>query len=208
MMETGFAVAGHMLNLVEDIGNPTPSQKLSDTVGRADPVFPLPVPQGPSVLGGGTGIDTKSSSEGWLLAVILGLNCLYGAKNPINQKAPNKAQQRVLSSIRLRIAHLQRWVDQPVPYGSWATLLHGKSVNSYGEEIGVAKPFQWENLVSSLPDKGGVVPLTKVCSGGILHYVQNPNVFLKPPNERRHFPAPPVRVPQDTVSGRQLPPVS
>ena len=83
------------------------------------------------------------------------------------------------------------------PSGNSANLLHGKSVNSYGEEIGVVQRFQWENLASSLPERGGVVPLSKVCYWCIRHYVQNPYVFLKLLEERRHFPAPLVRVHQE-----------
>ena len=197
MIQAGFAVAGHMLELVENLAKPPPSQKFSHKVGREDPIFPLPIPPGPMVLEGGTGFkDMKvtESVEGWFLAVILGLNSLYGARNPINQQPPTKAQQKVLSSIRARLSHLKRWIGQPVSTGSWASLLQGKSVNAYGEEIGVAQRFQWENLVKSLPEKGSVVPLTEVCRMGMLHYVQNPHAFLKPCEERKHFPAPPVRV--------------
>ena len=194
MLQVGCEVADHLLNTFESISGPAPSQKPSDTVGREDPIFPLPIPSGPMVLRGGAGSKQFCRFDGWLKAVILGLNCLYGARNPINEGPPTKAQQRVLSSICERLRHLKRWESFPLPAAGWASLLQGSSINSYGEEVCVAKRVQWENLVLSLPEKGGVVPLTAVCRLGMLHYVQNPQAFLKPPEERKHFPAPPVRV--------------
>ena len=46
-------------------------------------------------------------------------------------------------------------------------------VNSYGEEVHVAKPIKWENVATSLPSKGlpGIVPAADI-------YVQEASMIL------------------------------
>ena len=73
---------------------------------------------------------------------------------------------------------------------SWAQFLAVRSVDYRGEEVRVAKRFTWANIEPALPDGVGSIPLSEVCEGGVLDFVNDFERYLLP-LESRVYTKPP-----------------
>lgn len=86
-------------------------------------------------------------------------------------------------------------VSHFVPKDFW----NQKYVNSYGEEVQVARSVRWENIDESLPkaELTGIVPAADLCTGGMKDFIMNPQKWLKPEKDRTWMKSPRVMVPPD-----------
>lgn len=73
---------------------------------------------------------------------------------------------------------------------SWEQFLAVRSVDYRGEEVRVAKRFTWANIEPALPDGVGSIPLSEVCEGGVLDFVNDFERYLLP-LESRVYTKPP-----------------
>ena len=79
---------------------------------------------------------------------------------------------------------------------TWDELLHTRSVDYKGEEVKVAKGFQWENIQPALPEQVGEILLEEVCELGTLSYVTKFEEYLLP-IEAQVYTKPPRVMVQD-----------
>eukprot|EP00438_Fugacium_kawagutii_P032621 Skav203452 [mRNA] locus=scaffold2237:11541:14576:- [translate_table: standard] len=73
-----------------------------------------------------------------------------------------------------------------------------KNIDYRGDEVKVARWFEWSNISPALPEEIGRVPLTEVCERGCKEYVLHFEDFLKPEKEWALCKAPKVMVADDT----------
>ena len=73
-------------------------------------------------------------------------------------------------------------------------------INSYGEEVHVARSLRWENVSARLPKEGlaGVVKAVEVCEDGVKDFILHPENWLKPPKDRVWMRPPKIMVPKDS----------
>ena len=69
-----------------------------------------------------------------------------------------------------------------------------KSVDYQGDEVKLARWFDWSNIAPALPPEIGKVPLEDVCTLGCRHYVECFDQFLKPCEDWTVVRAPRVMV--------------
>lgn len=77
---------------------------------------------------------------------------------------------------------------------SWDDYLAVKSVDYQGEEVKVAKPFAWRNILPSLPPGIGEIPLEEVCELGTREFVMALEDYLVPTDARVYTKPPRVMV--------------
>ena len=71
------------------------------------------------------------------------------------------------------------WEDQ-VPDTPFSELLKVRGVDHRGEEIHVARAFNWLSIAGALPHEVGSLELGAFCIGGCKHYVGNFEEYLLP----------------------------
>ena len=70
--------------------------------------------------------------------------------------------------------------SERVPTLGFKELLDVKGVDYKGEEIKLARPFNWACIAGALPQEVGTLDMTAFCTGGCLHYVNNFEDYLLP----------------------------
>lgn len=72
-------------------------------------------------------------------------------------------------------------------------------INSYGEEVHIARSVRWENVATSLPSEGlaGILPAAEICIDGFKDFMLHPDRWLKPVSARAWMRPPRVQVPPD-----------
>ena len=126
-----------------------PRQAGEVATGRGETCFPLPVP---------------TSCEAW---AELAVHAACGTFHSLTHRSALQCK---------RGCWVETWKGVPLPNEAPKLFWSQRHVNSYGEEVHVAKQVRWANVSSSLPAKGlaGVVSASDVCVGGVKHYIDNP----------------------------------
>ena len=149
-------------------------------------LFPLPLP----------------GSLGWceeedplLEGLIRGLNSLYGVDSS-GGKNISKVQRRILERLRgvLKTSGLPRAVLPPLTLGDFFTT---KGVDYSGEEVRVARSFQWKMVAAAFPEGVGSLDLLSLCDGGTRSYVLEFEKFLLPPQDQSLGKTPATMVSQE-----------
>lgn len=122
----------------------------------------------------------------------VGSSCL--GKGPVSRE-----QRLLLEGICHDLPLIELWkgvsLDNFDPKKLWSQ----KMINSYGEEVHVARSVRWENLSDSLRKEGigGILDAVEVCEEGLKEFILHPAEWLKPPLDRVWMKPPRVMVSSD-----------
>ena len=155
-------------------------------------VFPLPSP-----------LDQWDQSDSllnaWAEGVVRSLNWMAGVGLVAPRAVPSREQAILLGELKQSFELLPLWNKFDVSGLDPVELFNLKQVNSYGEEVHVARTVRWENVSESLPKAGvaGIVPAADVCEGGFREYILFPEKWLKPESDRAYIKPPRVMIPEE-----------
>ena len=132
----------------------------------------------------------------WVCCVCLALNSYWG-DHLFCDETPRDGK---LSCLLQLIDEVQRLcgIQTPLESFSWDDFFTVRSIDYKGDEVKTARWFTWENISPALPGDVGSVPLAEVCTQGSRHYVENFDLYLKPPSERKFSKNPRVMVDDDS----------
>ena len=154
-------------------------------------IFPLPEqPSGLVYLG----ITLAEDVQNVLLALCCAMNSYYGVQK-LDRFVPSKVRTAALRSMAKYAETVCAWSEK-FASDSWEELLHTRSVDYKGEEVKVAKGFQWENIQPALPGQVGEILLEDVCELGTLSYITKFEEYLLP-LEAQVYTKPPKVMVQD-----------
>eukprot|EP00435_Cladocopium_sp_Y103_P031778 s555_g8.t1 len=116
---------------------------------------------------------------GWMQAVCLSLNTIWGSEDDAEAPLSGAAEEclRLLSKDVGKFSEMSLRLDD----FCWIDFFSTRTIDYKGDEVKTARTFNWENIRHALPKEVGKVPLEEVCTLGALHYVQNFDSFIKPP---------------------------
>ena len=155
-------------------------------------IFPLPEhPQGLVFLG----MILADDVQNVLLAICRAMNSYYGVQGS-SRLVPSKVRVSALQALVKYAEVVCAWKEK-FEGVSWEQLLHSRSVDYRGEEVKVAKGFQWENIQPALPEQVGEILLEDVCDLGVLAYVNNFEEYLLPIEAQVYTKPPRVMVDDD-----------
>jgi hypothetical protein len=92
--------------------------------------------------------------------------------------------------------------QEVVPQISFEDLFRVKGVDYRGEEIKLARSFNWECIAAAFPDEVGTLAIKDFCTGGCLSYINDFECFLRP-QDQQHL----GRVPRTMVADVDWPEV-
>eukprot|EP00438_Fugacium_kawagutii_P001410 Skav219710 [mRNA] locus=scaffold776:167537:175718:- [translate_table: standard] len=116
----------------------------------------------------------------WLASMCVALNSLWGGDLFFEGEVSN-VSQRVLEHLCEDVMRL-RSLGGVMEGFEWSTFFSTRSIDYKGDEVKIARHFEWANLKPALPEEIGRVPLEAVCTLGAKHYVQNFRSYLKDPS--------------------------
>ena len=123
-----------------------------------------------------------------------GLNSLYGVESR-GLKKVNKVQRRIIERLKrvVESSEISRLVLPPVCLDQFFAT---KGIDYSGEEVRVARAFEWKMIAAAFPEGVGSLELGDFCDGGTLSYVSEFEKFLLPPQDQRLSKTPAVMVSQ------------
>eukprot|EP00438_Fugacium_kawagutii_P002167 Skav228801 [mRNA] locus=scaffold359:83300:86560:+ [translate_table: standard] len=136
--------------------------------------------------------DGGTPSEKFLPALEAGLNSMYGVK-----ARPDQTGTSLQHRVQKRLAELLKGsglMSEVIPRISFSDFFASRGVDYAGEEVKLAKQVTWEGIRLSLPEQVGSLDIRDFCSDGVLHFVNDFERFLVPPEMRRVGKAPRVMV--------------
>eukprot|EP00435_Cladocopium_sp_Y103_P032616 s2458_g8.t1 len=136
-------------------------------------IFPLP-------LGGYP--DVHPEKLPWLKAVLLALNS-YAGVDRVATTAPTAMQKRVAVMVLNFLNRMWTW-SEVVPKLSFEDLFRVKGVDYRGEEVKLARSFNWECIAAAFPPEVGTLDIEDFCTGGCLNYVLDFENFLLPQDQQ------------------------
>ena len=83
-----------------------------------------------------------------------------------------------------------------MPQLDFHKLFQSKTVDYTGEEVQVARSFQWKTVEAAMPEAVGSLELETFCDGGTLNYVREFESFLLPPQDQQMGRTPSIMVEQ------------
>lgn len=152
-------------------------------------LFPLPTSREVLVA---VACDLLEDEISWMIAVCVSLNSLWGDVL-FYDGLPNKGQELCLAEIKDQVRRFcgMKAVIEDL---DWDAFFKVKSVGYQGDEVKLARWFDWSNIAPALPPEIGKVPLEDVCTLGCRHYVGCFDQFLKPCEDWTVVRAPRVMV--------------
>ena len=152
-------------------------------------LFPLPTSREVLVA---VACDLLEDEISWMIAVCVSLNSLWGDVL-FYDGLPNKGQELCLAEIKDQVRRFcgMKAVIEDL---DWNAFFKVKSVDYQGDEVKLARWFDWSNIAPALPPEIGKVPLEDVCTLGCRHYVECFDQFLKPCEDWTVVRAPRVMV--------------
>ena len=149
-------------------------------------IFPLPLP---GVLGWCEQVDSV------LDALVRGLNSLYGVTSAAKSRV-SKVQKKIL--VRLReVVRSSALPDVVLPPITFQKFFATRGIDYSGEEVRVAKSFQWKMVAAAFPEGVGSLDLEAFCEGGTRSYVTDFEQFLIPPQDQSLGKTPSIMVNQE-----------
>ena len=172
-----------------------PLRSQSTGKGSRSAIFPLPTSTDVFVA-----LDSNLSQceISWIACVCISLNSSWG-EDLLSSEMPKGGRLKCVLKLLEEVKKFCK-LQQPVEEVSWKKYLRVKSIDYKGDEVQVARWFQWGNVSPALPGEVGVVPLEEVCSLGCRDYVLNFDQYLKPKEEWKISKAPRVMV-EDSLWG-------
>ena len=149
-------------------------------------IFPLPLP---GTLGWFEPVDSV------LEALVRGLNSLYGVTTGASTRV-SKIQKKLMVRLRevLRHSELPEVALPPITFQEFFAT---KGIDYSGEEVRVAKSFQWKMVAAAFPEGVGTLELEAFCEGGTRSYVTDFEQFLLPPQDQSLGKTPSIMVNQE-----------
>ena len=170
----------------------------TDHVGRTrglskEGVFPLPSPEE-------VGSSKCETERLWVEGIVRSLNWMNVGSFNLGEGKPSREQRKLLETIREGLPLVELWRNSNLGDIDPKKLWSQKMINSYGEEVHVARSLRWENVSASLPKEGlaGVVKAVEVCEDGVKDFILHPENWLKPPKDRVWMRPPKIMVPKDS----------
>ena len=122
--------------------------------------------------------DSTSEALSWLVCVVLSLNSLWG-DDLFYDGIISECQAGCIRNLEFELG---RFLKMELTFEEffWGKFFQTRSIDYQGEEVKIAKSFQWENISPALPKEIGRVPLREICEHGAKHYVENIDLYLKP----------------------------
>ena len=127
-------------------------------------------------------------------AMIRALNLLYGTKS--KTRAREEGIRRSLSERVNQVVLNSDLLEEPLPQLDFHKLFQSKTVDYTGEEVQVARSFQWKMVEAAMPEAVGSLELETFCDGGTLNYVREFESFLLPPQDQQMGRTPSIMVEQ------------
>eukprot|EP00438_Fugacium_kawagutii_P026600 Skav213726 [mRNA] locus=scaffold2563:64713:68294:+ [translate_table: standard] len=163
----------------------------SKTMGNRNSSALFPLPTSRDLLMTVRGVDTADMCT-WMICVCMSLNSVWGDELHSNCE-PNQGQIECLELLALDVRRLCE-LDVKIESLPWTDFFRIRGVDYRGEEVKVARRFQWENIRGALPAEVGAIPLSDVCTHGSKFYVEHFDLYLKPQAEWGDIPTPRVMV--------------
>ena len=126
--------------------------------------------------------------------MIRALNLLYGTKS--KTRAREEGIRRSLSERVNQVVLNSDLLEEPLPQLDFHKLFQSKTVDYTGEEVQVARSFQWKTVEAAMPEAVGSLELETFCDGGTLNYVREFESFLLPPQDQQMGRTPSIMVEQ------------
>eukprot|EP00438_Fugacium_kawagutii_P015982 Skav227119 [mRNA] locus=scaffold199:491231:496900:+ [translate_table: standard] len=119
----------------------------------------------------------------FLQALSAGLNSMYGVR-----AQPKQTETSVALRVQKRLSECLKstgLMEESLPRTSFDEFFRTRGLDYAGEEVKVARQMTWEGVRSALPDQVGSLDIRDFCSEGVLHFVNNFESFLVPPEMRK-----------------------
>ena len=139
--------------------------------------------------------DVSPCQQPWLDAILRGLNSLYGA-GQTSYDQPTKLQKTLVQGMLPFLDRMLKW-PETVPQEDFSKLFMTKGVDYRGEEVKLARSFNWAMVEGALPEGVGTLKLEEFCTGGCRHYVEDFERFLLAPALQQLGKTPRVMVADD-----------
>eukprot|EP00438_Fugacium_kawagutii_P010156 Skav235744 [mRNA] locus=scaffold1612:147414:153104:- [translate_table: standard] len=163
----------------------------SQTMGKGDHSLLYPLPTSRDTLY--EAMPNLTNDElSWLLCVTISLNSVWGGVLFYEGRIRDvqmKCLETLAEHVRALCASLHR-----CDLLQWESFMKVRAVDYRGEEVKVARWFDWSNIAPALPKEVGSVALADVCELGSKHFVLNVDDYLRPEHEWGALSAPRVMV--------------
>eukprot|EP00435_Cladocopium_sp_Y103_P041108 s1479_g11.t1 len=134
-----------------------------------DKIFPLPLGEIPGI---------HPDKAPWMCAILQALNSLCGCAGTKTLRA-TEVQKSLILSLAGFLENMWSLKEQ-VPSTTFGELFDVVGVDYRGEEIKLARSFNWACIAGALPKEVGTLDLSSFCSEGCRHYVDNFEMYLLP----------------------------
>ena len=136
--------------------------------------------------------EFDDESLSWLLGLFVSLNSFWGG-DVFCDKPINEVQEGCIFGL---VADVSRVVEfkSEIPRFDWKQFFQTRSIDYQGDEVKIARYFDWDNIRHALPAEIGRVPLVDVCTQGARYFVENIDLTIKPKSKWGPVKAPRVMV--------------
>ncbi len=171
----GICLGGLGSRVLQDFLEVLPLRSKTKEGRDGGSLFPLPTSR--DILKG-LFPDLPDEGLSWLVGVCISLNSLWGCCEFCDKEA-SLCQRGCLEEL---VADVKRVLDltSTIPGFSWKEFFQTRHIDYQGEEVKIAKYFDWDNIRHALPVEIGRVPLSDVCSLGAKHFVDHIDDYIKP----------------------------
>lgn len=124
--------------------------------------------------------------------VCKGLNSLYGCsevEGPLKAGSLSPSQVKIVSLLHGHCNNCEIW-ESRFPSMDWDSFFKTRKIDYAGDEVLIAKGFEWANVAPAIPSEVAMVDIRDVVRDGCLHYVTHFTEFLVP-EESQTFTKPP-----------------
>lgn len=129
----------------------------------------------------------------WDVVALRALQLLAGQDEDTLDRQTVMTCPSLAKSVRVQLERFPLW-NSPAPKIDFGSFFRAKGVDYSGEEVKLAMPLNWEAVKSSLPERVGMLELSKFCSLGTRWYVDHFEDFLLPEESRVAVKPPKVLV--------------
>ena len=126
--------------------------------------------------------------------MIRALNSLYGTRTKIRTKEDNIRRQ--LTERLHSVVSKSNLLGEAMPQLDFHRLFQTKTVDYSGDEVQVARSFQWKMVEAAMPAAVGSSELELFCGEGTLQYIRDFENFMLPAQDQRLGRTPAVMVEQ------------
>ena len=163
-------------------------------------IFPLPTSYKVLVEVSG-GVPSPSIKV--LSNVCKALNSLYGCvdlEGPPKGSSLSSSQIKVVSLLFGHCKNCESW-ESHFPCMDWNSFFKTRKIDYAGDEVLVAKGFEWANVAPAIPEEVAMVDIREVVRDGCLHYITHFTEYLLPKESQTYTKPPKVMVSSEAWPG-------